>query len=87
MERLAWKTIGESRSNVDTFDPVMLHQNFERTIRHLKEMKKNVVQRVNNLENECEEEEKAHWQKVAQLHKHVQVFMFNYFFALNNNLI
>jgi len=72
VERLAWRTTGGTR-NAETFDPLCLHDAFEKTIRDLKEMNVSVMKQVEQLETECNDEEKAHWQRVAKLHEHNQV--------------
>lgn len=72
VERLAWRTTGGTR-NVENFDPLCLHAAFEKTIRDLKEMNVSVMKQVEQLETECNDEEKAHWQRVAKLHEHNQV--------------
>jgi len=72
VERLAWRTTGGVR-NADNFDPLRLHSAFEKTIRDLKEMNVSVMKQVEQLEAECNDEEKAHWQRVAKLHEHNQV--------------
>jgi len=36
-------------------------------------MNVSVMKQVEQLETECNEEEKAHWQRVAKLHEHNQV--------------
>ena len=72
VERLAWRSTGGTR-NVENFDPLLLHAAFEKTIRDLKEMNVSVMKQVEQLETECNDEEKAHWQRVAKLHEHNQV--------------
>ena len=72
VERLAWRSTGGTR-NVENFDPLLLHAAFEKTIRDLKEMNVGVMKQVEQLETECNDEEKAHWQRVAKLHEHNQV--------------
>jgi len=69
---LAWRTTGGTR-NAENFDPLSLHSAFEKTIRDLKEMNVSVMKQVEQLETECNDEEKAHWQRVAKLHEHNQV--------------
>jgi len=69
VERLAWRT---TRNTVN-FDPLRLHSAFEKTIRDLKEMNMSVMKQVEQLEVECNDEEKAHWQRVSKLHEHNQV--------------
>jgi len=51
-----------------------LHAAFERTIKDLKEMNIKVMQQVDHLESACNDEEKAHWQRISELHKRNQVF-------------
>jgi len=74
VERLAWRTTGGTR-NAENFDPLCLHAAFEKTIRDLKEMNVSVMKQVEQLETECNDEEKVHWQRVAELHEHNQVFL------------
>jgi len=74
VERLAWRTTGGTR-NAENFDPLCLHAAFEKTIRDLKEMNVSVMKQVEQLETECNDEEKVHWQRVAELHEHNQVFV------------
>ncbi len=74
VERLAWRTTGGvSRANVDDFDPMLLHDAFEKTIKDLKEMNVMIQRQVDRLEGVCKDEEKIHWQKVTELQKHNQV--------------
>lgn len=74
VERLAWRTMGtKARSNPDEFYPMTLHGAFEKTIRDLKDMNARMQKNVEKLESECQEEEKRHWQRVAELQKTNQV--------------
>ena len=74
VERLAWRTIGSSsRNDADQFDPIQLQVAFERTIQELKDMDQRVQGQVQKLENQCKDEEKAHWDRVADLQKKNQV--------------
>ena len=78
VETLAWRSMGTVRS-ADDFDPMILHSAFEKTIRELQDMNTKVLQQVDQLEQECTDEEKLHWQRVAELHKHNQVHTCSYF--------
>ncbi|GAB1597556.1 exocyst complex component 5-like [Argonauta hians] len=70
VERLAWRTMGSrAQSNCDEFDPMTLHAAFERMITDLKEKNLQVHKKVERLENSCKEEEKRHWQRVAELQR------------------
>lgn len=74
VERLAWKTMGtKARNDHDEFDPVLLHTAFERMIGDLKDKNVQIQRKVERLEHECKEEEKRHWQRVAELQKRNQV--------------
>ena len=76
VERLAWRTIGSSsRNDADQFDPIQLQVAFERTIQELKDMDQRVQGQVQKLENQCKDEEKAHWDRVADLQKKNQVLV------------
>jgi len=85
VETLAWRALGGIRSNQENFDPMVLHASFTSTIDELEEMKRKVLEQVDQLEVECTEEEKAHWQRVAELHKHNQA-AFNHFKALDERI-
>ena len=77
VERLAWRTCGGvNRNNVDEFDPMMLHETFENTIKELKDMNVSVQRTVDDLEKEMKSEEKVHWNKVLGLMKSNQVEFF-----------
>ena len=87
VERLAWRTAGGvSRGNTEDFDPMLLHAAFEKTIRELKEMNVRIQNQVESLETQCTDEEKVHWQRVAELQKHNQVdpekLVFSNFFLI-----
>lgn len=70
VERLAWRTMGtKGRSNHDDFDPMLLHGAFEKMIQDLKEKNAQMEKKVEKLEDACKEEEKRHWQRVADLQK------------------
>lgn len=72
VERLAWRATGNVRTTSETFNPMALHAAFEKTIKDLKEMNQNIMHQVNQMQTRCNEEETAHWQRVAELHKHNQ---------------
>ncbi|XP_059169792.1 exocyst complex component 5-like [Physella acuta] len=70
VERLAWKTMGATaRSSPEEFDPMILYTAFEKMIRELKEKNSSVQRKIDNLESECKDEEKRHWNRVAELQK------------------
>lgn len=70
VERLAWKTMGATARNTpEEFDPVILHTAFEKMIRDLKEKNNQVQRKIDKLTTECKEEEKRHWNRVAELQK------------------
>lgn len=73
VERLAWRTGGSARCTSENFDPMALHGAFERTIKDLKEMNIKAMKQVERLECTCNDEEKAHWQRISELHKRNQV--------------
>ena len=52
---------------------MVLHGVFEQTIEDLKEMRVRIQRHVQKVEASCKDEEKVHWQKVAELQKHNQV--------------
>ena len=58
---------------MEDFDPMVLHAAFEKTISDLKDMAVSMQRRVERVEQQCKEEEKQHWQKVAELQKQNQV--------------
>ena len=63
----------KARSNLDEFNPVVLHSAFESMIRDLNKKNVQVTRDIERLENSCKEEEKRHWQRVAELQKKNQV--------------
>ncbi|KAH9523046.1 Exocyst complex component 5 [Bulinus truncatus] len=70
VERLAWKTMGaNARSSPEEFDPIILHTAFEKMIKDLKDKNNQVQKKIDKLELECKEEEKRHWNRVAELQK------------------
>lgn len=70
VERLAWKTMGaHARSSPEEFDPDILHRAFEKMIRDLKDKNSQVQRKIDRLETECKDEEKRHWNRVADLQK------------------
>ncbi|XP_005100941.1 exocyst complex component 5 [Aplysia californica] len=70
VERLAWKTMGaHARSSPEEFDPDLLHKAFEKMIRDLKDKNNQVQRKIDRLEAECKDEEKRHWNRVAELQK------------------
>jgi exonuclease VII small subunit len=74
VERLAWKTIGKkARSNYENFDPWTLHSAFEEAIKDLEEKNKQIERNIEKLEQSCKDEEKKHWQRVADLQRKNQV--------------
>lgn len=73
VERLAWRATGNVRTSSETFDPMVLHAAFEKTIKELKQMNQHILQQVNQMQTACNDEENAHWQRIAELHKHNQV--------------
>jgi recyclin-1 len=85
VERLAWRTGGSARCTSENFDPLALHAAFERTIKDLKEMNVSVVKQVERLEAACNEEEKAHWQRISDLHRRNQT-AFGHFKALDERI-
>ncbi|KAL5008482.1 hypothetical protein ScPMuIL_014063 [Solemya velum] len=86
VERLAWKTMGtKARNDHDEFDPVLLHSAFERMISDLKDKNVQIQRKVEKLENECKEEEKRHWQRVAELQKRNQT-SYSHFQALDERI-
>ncbi|KAK3600903.1 hypothetical protein CHS0354_013280 [Potamilus streckersoni] len=70
VERLAWRTMGtKAKSSHTEFDPMLLHTAFEKMIQDLKDKNVQVQRKVEKLEEICKEEEKKHWQRVADLQK------------------
>ncbi|KAK3093226.1 hypothetical protein FSP39_012945, partial [Pinctada imbricata] len=70
VERLAWRTMGnKARNNVEDFDPWALHSAFEKMIKDLEDKNKQMEKKVEKLEQACKDEEKRHWQRVAELQK------------------
>lgn len=76
VERLAWKTTGESfslkasedgKKNEVNFDPMKLHDTFEQAIRDLRILQVAMQNKTERLESMCKEEEKRHWQKIGEL--------------------
>ena len=49
ISRLAWRTTGGGRS-VESFDPMVLHQSFEQTIRDLKVLNEKMKRKSEKLE-------------------------------------
>lgn len=70
VERLAWRTTGgtgiSNKQNED-FEPMVLHDAFEQAIRDLKMLDEMTQKKSERLEMMCKEEEKRHWQKIAEL--------------------
>ncbi|XP_041351555.1 exocyst complex component 5-like isoform X2 [Gigantopelta aegis] len=86
VERLAWKTMGsKARSNLDEFNPIVLHSAFESMIRDLKDKNVQVTRDIEKLENNCKEEEKRHWQRVAELQKKNQA-LYTHFQKLDERI-
>ncbi|KAI0217580.1 Exocyst complex component 5 [Lamellibrachia satsuma] len=84
VERLAWRTSGGT-AKASEFDPMVLHGVFEQTIEDLKEMRVRIQRHVQKVEASCKDEEKVHWQKVAELQKHNQA-AFSHFQALDERI-
>lgn len=59
---------------------MVLHAAFEKTIKELKQMNQHILQQVNQMQTACNDEETAHWQRIAELHKHNQVTYLTVFF-------
>ena len=70
----------KARSQHDEFDPMLLHEAFEKMIADLKHKNKMVQQRVDKLEEECKEEEQKHWTRVVDLQRNNQVLSTIYCF-------
>lgn len=68
VERLAWRTIG-MRGNQTQFDPMMLHGAFEKMIKELEIKNTQIEKKIEKLDENCKEEEKRHWHRVADLQK------------------
>ncbi|XP_013404550.1 exocyst complex component 5 [Lingula anatina] len=78
VERLAWKaTNGKCTTSAD-FDPMSLHQAFEKMILDLKEEEVRVAKRAERLETQVKEEEKKHRQRVSELQKQNQTAFAHY---------
>lgn len=74
VERLAWKVIGKkSKNSYENFDPWSLHSAFEDVIKNLEEKNKQIERNIEKLEQSCKDEEKKHWQRVADLQRKNQV--------------
>lgn len=74
VERLAWKVIGKKAKNsYENFDPWSLHSAFEDVIKNLEERNKQIEKNIEKLEQSCKDEEKKHWQRVADLQRRNQV--------------
>jgi len=65
VERLAWRTTG-GRS-VESFDPMVLHQSFEQTIRDLKVLNEKMKRKSEKLEAQVTDEEKKFKNHVGEL--------------------
>ena len=63
----------KARSQHDEFDPMVLHNAFEKMIQDLKHKNAMVQQRVDKLEVESQEEEKKLWSKIVDLQRNNQV--------------
>ena len=63
----------KARSHHDEFDPMVLHNAFERMIQDLKHKNAMVQQRVDKLEVESQDEEKKLWSKIVDLQRNNQV--------------
>ena len=72
VERLAWRTVG-MRGNQAKFDPMVLHGAFEKMIKELEGKNSQIEKKIEKLEENCKEEEKRHWHRVAELQKNNQV--------------
>ncbi|KAK6182191.1 hypothetical protein SNE40_009929 [Patella caerulea] len=79
VERLAWKTMGsKARSNPEEFDPILLHTAFEKMINDLQKKNEETQREIERLESSCKDEEKKHWQNVAELQKKNQALYTNF---------
>ncbi|XP_074649978.1 exocyst complex component 5-like [Tubulanus polymorphus] len=72
VERIAWRTTNLTKGGIDDFDPDLLIKTFEKTIAELKDYNTKIEKRSEKLEALCKEQEKNHWQKIAELHKNIQ---------------
>lgn len=68
VERLAWRTMG-MKGNQSKFDPMVLHGAFEKMIKELEMKNSQIEKKIEKLEENCKEEEKRHWHRVAELQK------------------
>lgn len=65
VERLAWRTT--AGRSVESFDPMVLHQSFEQTIRDLKVLNEKMKRKSKNLEAQVTDEEKKFKNHVGEL--------------------
>ena len=75
VERVAAKVHGGgSKGGSDAFDPVKLKDNFEDTIKSLKNLMKETETRISFLEKECADEEKKHKKNSHSVEDQFKVF-------------
>ncbi|PSN43859.1 Exocyst complex component 5 [Blattella germanica] len=67
VERLAWRTVADSREGTGNFDPVLLHETFLQAIKDLQMLQERQQKKCERLEMMCREEENGHWQQISQL--------------------
>ena len=63
----------KTRSSHDDFDPWLLHSAFEKAIKDLEDKNNQMEKKVEKLEQACKDEDRRHWQRVAELQKKNQV--------------
>ncbi|XP_078314099.1 exocyst complex component 5-like [Crassostrea virginica] len=86
VERLAWKVIGKKAKNsYENFDPWSLHSAFEDVIKNLEERNKQIEKNIEKLEQSCKDEEKKHWQRVADLQRRNQT-SYSHFQSLDERI-
>lgn len=61
------------RGSQAQFDPMVLHAAFEKMIKDLEAKNSQVEKKIEILEENCKDEEKRHWQRVAELKKKNEV--------------
>ena len=61
------------RGSQTQFNPMMLHDAFEKMIKELEIKNTQIEKKIEKLEENCKEEEKRHWHRVADLQKKNQV--------------
>ncbi|CAG2256770.1 EXOC5 [Mytilus edulis] len=67
VERIAWRTI-HNRDQAQ-FNPMLLHTAFEKMIKDLEGKNAQIEKKIEKLEENCKDEEKRHWHRVAELQK------------------